>query len=336
MSQRVTIASIARQAGVSVPTVSKVLNGRPGVSETTRREVEALASALGYKPRHTTRPAPSHLVDFVISGLDTQWASALLTGAQAEAARRGKDLVVTATHGSPVGGAHWVDHLVTRGSAGVVVVVSELLEVTERKMRQLKMPVVLLNPSGHQHRDIPTVAATDWAGSRDATEHLVSLGHRRIAYITGPMDLVSHQDRLDAYRSVLSRHQIPYDPELVVTGNSLFEGGYRLTPRLLALDNPPTAILNGSDEQAYGSYRAIKDAGLAIPEDISVIGFDDVDLCQWVSPPMTTVHQPLIEMAQEATRMVIDLSEDPHAPAQNIELATTLVVRSSTGPAPRH
>ena len=151
---------------------------------------------------------------------------------------------------------------------------------------------------------------------------------------TGPPDLISHRDRLDAYRSVLSRHQIDYDPALVKAGDSLFDSGYRLAGDLLSRPDRPTAFLNGSDEQAYGVYRAAREAGLSVPHDVSVIGFDDVDLCQWVEPPMTTIHQPLREMAQEATRMVIDLSEDDRAPARNLELATTLVTRSSTAPAP--
>ncbi|WP_172191433.1 LacI family DNA-binding transcriptional regulator [Actinomyces faecalis] len=333
--KRVTIAQIAQRAGVSSPTVSKVLNGRPGVSDATRQQIETIIAELGYEQRSAPRQSNSHLVDFVISGLDTQWAAELVSGAQTEATRRGKDLVVTATHGAPVGGAHWIDHLVQRGTSGVVVVVSELLEVTQRKMHQLKVPVALINPTGTQYPSIPTVAATDWAGSRDATEHLISLGHQRIAFITGSLDLLSHRDRLDAYRSVLSRHQITYDPDLVLTGNSLFEGGRRLASELLNRAPRPTAILNGSDEQAYGVYRAVKEAGLRVPADVSVIGFDDVDLCQWVDPPMTTVHQPLREMAQEATRMVIDLSEDPHAPRLGMELPTHLVVRGSTAPPPR-
>lgn len=258
-------------------------------------------------------------------------AAQLVTGAQAEATRRGKDLVVTATHGSPVSDAGLIERLTTRGTCGLVVVVSELRETSRRRLR---VPVVLINPSGAQHPGLPTVAATDWAGARDATEHLVALGHRRIAFLTGPLDLISHRDRLDAYRSVLSRHQIDYDPALVKAGDSLLDSGYRLAGDLLSRPDRPTAFLNGSDEQAYGVYRAAREAGLSVPHDVSVIGFDDVDLCQWVEPPMTTIHQPLREMAQEATRMVIDLSEDDRAPARNLELATTLVTRSSTAPAP--
>lgn len=329
----VTIAEIAAAAGVSVPTVSKVLNGRKGVSAATRREIERLLAEHGYERRGRAGQG-SGLIDFVISGLDTQWATALLRGSQMEAARLGADLVVTTAHGTPVGTPDWVEHLAQRGSDGVVLVVSELLPAGHEELQRLQMPVVLVDPVGSGAQALPTVAATDWAGGRDAADHLLDLGHRRIGFITGPADQVCHRDRLDGYRSALRRAGVEYDPELVRYGDSLVSGGRRFTPELLALAEPPTAIISGSDEQAYGVYQAARAAGLRVPQDLSVIGFDDVELCQWVSPQLTTVRQPLAEMAREATRMVIELAREGALPARRVELATSVVVRESTA-APR-
>lgn len=330
----VTIAEIAEAAGVSVPTVSRVLNGRAGVSATTREEIERLLEDRGYRRRGRGPSQSSGLIDFVITSLETQWATTLLRGAQAEAARLGVDLVVTTTDGRPVGGPGWVEHLMTRGSDGVVLVVSELLPTGRKQLEQLHVPVVLVDPVGTGIQPFATVAATDWAGGRDATEHLLGLGHRRIGFITGPIQQICHRDRLDGYQAALRRNGVRFDPALVRHGDSLVGGGQQHGADLLRLPEPPTAIISGSDEQAYGVYLAARDLGLRIPEDLSVVGNDDVDLCQWISPQLTTVHQPLAAMAREATRMVIDLSRGGVPPNPRVELATSVVVRASTAPPP--
>lgn len=327
----VTIAEIAAEAGVSIPTVSRVLNGRNGVSQDTRHAVAALLEQRGYERRR--RPVKeTGLIDFVISSLETQWATTLLRAAQAEAARLGVDLILTTTDGRPVGAPGWAEHLARRGSDGVVLVVSELLPAGREELERLHMPVVLVDPVGTGAQQFATVAATDWAGGRDATEHLLGLGHRRIAFITGPIQQICHRDRLDGYQAALRRNGVRLDPDLVRHGDSLVGGGRRLGAELLSLPDPPTAIISGSDEQAYGVYLAARDQGLRIPEDLSVVGNDDVDLCQWISPQLTTVRQPLAAMAREATRMVIELTRGGVPPNPRVELATSVVVRASTAP----
>lgn len=330
----VTIAEIAEAAGVSVPTVSRVLNGRNGVAESTRHVVARLLEERGYERRRRPAPPATGLVDFVISSLETQWATTLLRSAQAEAARLGADLILTTTNGRPVGTPGWVEHLAERGSDGVVLVVSELLPAAREQLERLHMPVVLVDPVGTGSQPFATVAATDWAGGRDATDHLLGLGHRRIGFITGPIQQICHRDRLDGYQAALRRTGLGVDPDLVRYGDSLMSGGHRLGDELLSLPDPPTAIISGSDEQAYGVYLASRDHGLRIPEDLSVVGNDDVELCQWISPQLTTVRQPLAEMAREATRMVIELARGGVSPGPRVELATSVVVRASTAPPP--
>ncbi len=329
----VTIAEIAQAAGVSVPTVSKVLNGRPGVSAATRRQVEQVLDEQGYEQRRPHPGSGSGLVDLVINGLDTQWATTLLRGAQAEVARLGLDLVVTTTE-TPASGRTWVDHLSRRGSEGVILVAAQVHDVAERELSRLRMPVVLLDPIGAALPSLPTVAATNWAGGRDATEHLIGLGHTRIAFITGPLRDESHRDRLDGYRSALQRRGLRVDPALVRHGDSLVSGGVEHGTALLTLEDRPTAIVSGSDEQAYGVYLAAAELGLSVPRDVSVVGFDDVDLCQWVTPPLTTVRQPLLEMGREAARIVVEMSRASLRPSPRTELATSLVLRRSTAAPP--
>jgi LacI family transcriptional regulator len=325
-----TLAEIATVAGVSVPTVSRVLNGKPGISAGKRDQIERLLEESGYERRKPRRE--TSLIDFVIVDLDTQWAMELLRGAQAEAARAGADLVVTATHGLPAGSPDWVERLATRGTDGVVLVVTELAPTARDELARLQVPVVLIDPVGTDTESFVTVSATDWAAGRDAAEHLLGLGHQRIGFITGPLNLECHQDRRDGYFSALGRAGVPREMALLREGDSLTEGGRTLGGELLDLPNPPTAIISGSDEQAYGIYLAARERGLKIPEDLSVVGFDDVDLCQWVSPQLTTMRQPLNGMAIEATRLVLALSRGETVPNRRVQLASELVVRSSTAP----
>ena len=332
---RLTIADVAALAGVSVPTVSKVLNGRQGVSNETRARILTLLDEHNYRRRGTERRQRVGLVDFVIRDLTSLWANELVQGAEQEASRAGVGLVVTSTHGRRIGNRHWIQQLSSRRTDGIVLVISELQEGAEDQLRRLNTPLVLVDPVGSAEPNHPTVAATNWAGGLSAAEHLIGLGHRRIGIVTGPAQVACARDRLDGYRAALRRASLEVTDDLVRHGDFDVTGGYRGATSLLALPDPPTAIFAASDQQAYGVYQAARERGLNIPTDLSVVGFDDVELCQWVSPPLTTVRQPLTEMAREATRMVLELSRNIDLPAPRIELATHLVIRASTGPPSR-
>ncbi|MCL1899262.1 MAG: LacI family DNA-binding transcriptional regulator [Promicromonosporaceae bacterium] len=329
----VTIAQIAADAGVSAPTVSKVLNGRPGVSAALRQRIEALLDEQGYVQRRVA-PGSGGLVDFVIESIDTAWSTALLGGAQEQAALLGMDLAVTAISHRTEGAASWVDHICRRGSNGVVLVAADLSEASAQEFARRQIPVVLIDPTTCSSASLPVVAGTNWAGALEATDHLVGLGHTRIGFITGPLDSETHCDRLDGYRSALGRHGLPADPELVRGGDSLVKGGFEQGLALLQLPEPPTAIISGSDEQALGIYRAAAKLGVSIPQHLSVVGFDDVALCKWVTPELTTVHQPLHEMGREATRIAVEMGTTGLEPSASTLLSTTLVVRGSTAPPP--
>jgi LacI family transcriptional regulator len=329
---RVTIADIALTARVSVPTVSKVLNGRQGVGPQTRERVLALLDEHEYRRRGTDRRQPVGLVDFVIRDLNTLWAHALVRGAEDEAARAGVGLVLTATHGRRFGNKYWIQQLSTRRTDGVVLVVSELQPGTGDKLHRLNTPFVLVDPVGGADPTMPTVAASNWSGGLSATEHLLALGHRRIGIVTGPATLMCSRDRLDGYRAALRRADLGATEDLVRYGDFQVTGGRQGAGELLGLADPPTAIFAGSDQQAYGVYQEARARGLRIPEDLSVVGFDDVELCQWISPPLTTVRQPLAEMAREATRMVLNLARQDSVSVPRIELATSLIERESTAP----
>ncbi len=328
---RTTLAEIAQVAGTSVATVSKVLNGRAGVSDDQRVRITRILAEQGYRRRGVATRSPARLIDVVLRGIDTLWSSQILIGAEEEATRLGVGIVVTVTHGRTLGNRRWLSNLAQRHTDGLILVVSRFNQGVDAELAKLRIPYVMVDPIGTATTNVPVIGASNFAGGRAATEHLIGLGHRRIGIITGDSDLTCSQERLDGYRAALSRVGITPDPELIRPGNFLSAAGYEEALRLLQLPRPPTAIFAGSDLQASGVYQAAREMGLHIPRDLSVVGFDDVDLCRWVSPQLTTIRQPIEEMAREATRILLSMAYRGTQPARpRVEMATTLVVREST------
>ena len=330
---RVTIAVVARLAGVSVPTVSKVLNGRDAVGSETRRRVEDALLSTGYQRRARTERGKTGLIDFVITELDTAWACELLRGAEQEAYRLGARLVLTVTHDRRAHPREWFKALASRPTDGVVLVLSSSTrQVAAERLRSIDVPFVVVDQVGGYDHDVPTIGATNWAGGFAATEHLTGLGHRRIGMVTGPDDVGCGLERLDGYRAALGRAGLTLDESLVRQGDFYEEGGRRGAAELLDLPEPPTAIFAGSDQQAAGVYEEARARGLSIPGDLSVVGFDDVDMCEWMTPRLTTVRQPLAQMAVLAVRNVLETAHSPGEQPLRLELSTRLVVRESTAP----
>jgi DNA-binding LacI/PurR family transcriptional regulator len=194
------------------------------------------------------------------------------------------------------------------------------------------IPYVVVDPTGEPLHDTPSVGATNWNGGLTATRHLLGLGHRRIAVLGGPDWILCSRARIDGYRSAMAEAGVAIDPALISYGKFEVEEGIDRGRELLRLPDRPTAIFAGNDLQALGVYQAAREARLHIPEDLSVVGFDDLPVTQWVSPPMTTIRQPLIEMAEAAAEMVITIARGETPAQPRVELATELIVRESTAP----
>ena len=337
---RVTVADIARDAGVSVATVSKVLNHRPDVAPETRGRVNALLAERGYVPSTRTRnnnragrPTHGGLVDLVFNDPGSPWAAEVVRGAEAAARSARAFVVVSALDPAPRARRRWLADLADRGSLGLVLAVSNLSADEQAALRRLGLPVVLMDPVGDFESMLPALGSGNVGGGVSATQHLLDLGHRRIATITGPMRYLSSQARLAGYRTALERAGLRAAPELVREGDFHHPSGRRETEVLLGLDDPPTAVFAANDEQALGVYATAQEHGLRVPEDLSVVGFDDVPMSQWVLPPLTTVQQPIRELAALATRSLLGLVEGEGLPPRGrVELPTTLVVRASTAP----
>jgi DNA-binding LacI/PurR family transcriptional regulator len=326
-SRPVTIAYIAESAGVSVPTVSKVINGKSGVSADTRARVEELVNRYGYrKPGGAGR---SNVVELVFRELRDLWAVEIIRGVEEVARRHGVGLMVSrfGLHDSTPG---WDDTVSRRPRC--VLSVAQLSAEEREQLKAKGIPFVVFDPTAELPDDVPFVGATNWSGGRAATRHLIELGHRRIAMIGGPPDVLCCVARLDGYRSAMRAAGLPVGAELVVHADLTREDGCEAARSLLALPERPTAIFAANDLQALGVYQAAREAGLRIPDDLSVVGFDDLPVVAWVDPPLTTVHQPLTEMAVAATELALTLGRGERAPQAGLEIATTLTVRGSTAP----
>lgn len=330
---RPTMADVAAAAGVSVPTVSKVINRRGDVSAATRTRVLEAMNDTGYRMRPFASMDRSGIIDILIDGVRSPWAMEVLDGAEHAAARHGYTLAITSTLTGSFNVKDWVDSVLSRRSDGVVFVLSRTNSGELDALAELHSAVVLLDPVGESDPRLSTVGATNWSGGVTATEHLLSLGHRRIGFIGGPPALQCSRDRYEGYAAALRRYGIEPQPELVTDGNFLEGSGRTGAARFFDLPERPTAIFAASDLQAAGVYEEARRRGLSIPEDLSVVGFDDTVICNYLWPALTTVRQPLADMAREAIRLVIDARTDPdRAGQQRLELSTTLIERGSTAP----
>ncbi|UQU62047.1 LacI family DNA-binding transcriptional regulator [Couchioplanes caeruleus] len=332
-NRRVTISTIARAAGVSVPTVSRVLNGHSDVSAQTRARVEQLLQQHGYRRRNSRQQTGrTGLLDLVFNDLDSPWAVELIRGVEDVAHASGVGTVVSAVHRRPMATRQWLQNLRARSSAGVIFVNSELTATVSTELTRLGIPVVVVDPVGNSESDVPTIGATNWAGGLSATEHLAKLGHRRIGFIAGPRHVMCSRARFDGYRAGMEAAGLRVDEDLIRQGDFYHESGYVRGAELLARPDPPTAIFAASDQMALGVYEAARRRGLRVPDDVSVMGFDDLPEARWSSPPLTTIRQPLAEMGGLAARTALRLAQGDRVAAPRVELSTELILRDSTAP----
>jgi LacI family transcriptional regulator len=329
---RITITRIAREAGVSVPTVSRVLNGRADVAPGTRERIEELLRRHGYQRRAGRTRGSAGLIDLVFNDLDSPWAVEIIRGVEDVAHGAGVGTVVSAIHRRSASTRQWMRNLQARATDGVILVASDVQSPLYADLRRLNIPTVVVDPAGVPAHDVPTVGAANWSGGLAATEYLLSLGHRRIGFIAGPRQLLCSRTRLDGYRSALEAAGIPVADELIRPGDFYHESGFTCGAELLGLDSPPTAVFAASDQMAFGVYEAVRQRGLRVPDDMSIVGFDDLPEARWSSPPLTTVRQPLSEMGMLAARTVLRLAQGEQTESLRLELATQLVLRDSTAP----
>ncbi|MEU8277062.1 LacI family DNA-binding transcriptional regulator [Microbispora bryophytorum] len=331
--RRATLATVAASAGVSVATVSKVLNGRSDVAPETRSLVLSLLEQYDYvaPPQRRGEVAPDTIEVEFDADLNA-YSTEIVQGA----VQAGADLdvaVVVSIRRNADRTAGWARELVAAGRRALVAVTGELTSGQLAALSRARLPLVVIDPLNLPRARVTSVGSTNFAGGLAATQHLLGLGHRRVAYLGGPATATCNQARLHGYRAAMEAGDASVLPGYVRTGHFHYHDGMTGGTALLDLPEAPSAIFAGCDDIALGVLEAARARGLRVPEDLSIVGFDDTQIARMASPPLTTVRQPLREMGAVAVRTALRLAAGEQVESHHVELATELVVRGSTAPA---
>ncbi|RMI09602.1 LacI family DNA-binding transcriptional regulator [Cellulomonas triticagri] len=333
MARRVTITDVAREAGVSVATVSKVINGRDGIARTTAAHVQEVVGRLGYEQSIVARSMRSHrthVIGVLVAEFEP-FSTQILTGAGA--ALEGTGYALLAYTGGGPAAVGWERRYLARLSGTLVdgaVLVTPTIEGVDDEV-----PVVAVDPHAGPGA-MPTVDSENHEGAVLATRHLLDLGHTRIGFLGGRPDLESSRAREAGYRAALAAAGLHPDPAHVRSGEYRRADAVEPARAMLSTPHPPTAVFAANDQSALGILDAAAALGVRVPHDLSVVGFDDIPEAAAATPPLTTVRQELQEMGARAVRLLLGVLADPEATAEpeHVRLPTTLVVRASTAPPP--
>jgi LacI family transcriptional regulator len=329
------LKDVADRVGVSIKTVSNVINGRHArVSAVTRAQVEAAIEELGYRPHAAARglrTRQSHLIGLISDEVAfTPYAVGLIKGAHDCSQVAGKILVMVNTDGDPAAAEAAAETMLSRRVEGIIYATMYHKAVHPPDSIR-EVPAVLLNCYCGD-RSLPSIVPDEVTGGREATEALLRQGHRRIGLLNVGRFIPAAVGRLTGYKQALAAYDVPFDPSLVRSGNSMADSGYRGALELMHLVDPPTALFCGTDRMAMGAYDALKEVGAAIPGDVAVRGFDDQEMvAPYLRPPLSTSTLPHYEMGQWAVSYLLhhaEHSQDGH-PVQHV-MHCPLVDRAST------
>jgi LacI family transcriptional regulator len=335
--RRVTIDDIARHAGVTKTTVSRALNDRPDVNPETRDRIAEIAERLGYVPSFTAkvlRTGRSHSLGLAWPSFTWPGILEILRGVSDVLDELGYQVTLfPLTRGEEAERDLVYRAMPSLQMDGLILILPPGMLRYVGELAGRGVPVVLIDDRvEHRDRDFPSVGTTNERGAADATRHLLELGRRRIAIVTGPMDQDVGRNRLRGYRQALEEAGVPYRPELVVEGTFEPDSGRAAVASLLSSGLSFDALFASNDEMALGALRALHAAGVRVPDDVALVGFDDVTAGSFTIPALTTVHQPLYEMGSAAARTVVAAAEGRDI-ERHIEIPTRLVVRESCGAA---
>jgi len=331
---KVTIQDVAIHAHVSKATVSRVLNGDHGVAEELRLRVQQAAEALGYQPNRAARRLKKKLNDvigFLIPDISDPFFASMLRGAEDLAYEHGIGILPYSTGDDLTRQQVHLDMLEGERVAGLVIVPAPFTQPEMLlNMGQPATPFVLLDRYMEAF-EADSVRVDNLRGSYAAIRHLINLGYTRIAMISGLPELSTGRERLQGYRLALSDAGLPADDSLVKPGYFRFGGGYQATQDLILLSNPPEAIFVANILMMGGCLTAIRDLKAHVPEEVALIGFDDLPLGEVLCPPLTVVSQPMAELGREAVRLLLQRIQNPEAVSRIVTLPTQLIVRESCG-----
>lgn len=336
--KRTTLREIAGLAGVSQATASKVLNGRSDVAPQTRERVlEVMKSQRYARSGARALPETTPPLVAVFDSLRSQYASLILQGIVQEAAARDTDVIVRLEPSgfhllSDRAVRQWIDS--QPGVGGIIAVTSVMARSLLDSAARRKIPLVSIDPIDSFDESIVSIGSTDWAGARAMTEHLLGLGHRRIAFIGGPLGSAPTIERTHGYRAALGAHGIEEDPALIRNGPYTFQSGVELVTELLDSGVEVTAIVGASDAIAFGAMAVARERGISVPEELSVVGYDDLPQAEWSTPKLTSVRAPLEGIGRMAVETVLGLGAGREPLSHHIQLSTNLIVRESSAAPP--
>jgi LacI family transcriptional regulator len=329
------IKDVAREAGVSTATVSHVINNTRFVTEATRERVLRAIERCNYYPNAHARSLASgrsKMLGLIVSDISNPFFPELVKSIESAAFERGYDIILSDTNYDAARTSNYVRRMIERQVAGVALMTSELdmALIDELARRQVSVVFLDLGWAGERMSNL----VVDYAlGIEEAIRHLVGLGHRDIAYIGGPTTLRSAAKRLDAFRDSVSRHLPGLAQPKIYEADFQLDGGRRAANEILTADELPTAVVVANDMMAMGAMREFRAAGLIIPQDISIVGFDDIAFASLADPPLTTICLPRTELGRRAVEALMMTIEGANEPGVEIRIPTYLIARGSTAPA---
>jgi DNA-binding LacI/PurR family transcriptional regulator len=333
LARAVSIKEIARLAQVSHSTVSRALRHSPLVNPETAERIRRIAEESGYCPSGPARSLVTRhteTIGVVVTSIADPFHADVVGGIEEAANERGFSVFLANSNADPERELRVVRSFQQRRVDGLIVAASRVGALHLSALSRMRIPIVLVN-NQHPSEFVHSVAIANAQAAREATRHLVALGHRRIAYIGDRFGYQSDTERFAGYRQALAEADLPFEPELVVHGNGKPDGAPPAVARLLALAAPPTALFCYNDMTALGALRYLRSCGLRVPEDLSLVGFDDLFLAEYTDPPLTTMRQPMWQMGRAAARMLLDLLEGS-ATVDNVQMPAELILRQSTAP----
>ena len=324
------IQQVAKRAKVSTATVSRVLNGSPNVREKTSAHVRSVIAEMNYVPNthaRSLRVGKTRMFGLIVSDINNPFFPELIDAFEALAAQQGIDVIFMHTNYDPKRLESCIRRMVERSVDGIAVMTSEV-DAEALAMAPVRVPLVLMNQPAfaEQYRNVPVEYST---GFREALEHLRALGHRDIGFIAGPTTLSSAKRRHQEWALAMKRLKLPVRSEWVVRGDMRVEGGERAMTELMSLAERPTAVLTSNDLMAVGALQAASHAGLSVPDDVSIVGFDDLPIASMVMPPLTTIQLPRREIAAYAFASLLQATKDGVVGATEM-VHPRLIVRKST------
>jgi LacI family transcriptional regulator len=336
VARRPTINDIAKRVGLSKASVSRALNGKQDVDPETRERVLELAAQMGYVPSASARALSngrSNSLGLLVPTLTWPWILEVLRGVAEEIESSGYSLILYTTTAGEDSERAFMSQVVPAGAVDGLALVIPLgmLDYIERLAKD-GLPVVVVDDRGH-YPDLPTVATTNVEGGRSATHHLIEQGRRTIAMLNGPHDFGCNRERLEGYKLALRDADLPFEQRHVTDSDFKEDGGASAMAALLSADPKLDAVFAANDLMAFGAMRALRNAGRRVPDDVAVVGFDDLPASAMTHPPLTTVRQPLYEMGRTAASMVMAAVRGESI-AKRVELPTSLVIRDSSGVSP--